>query len=79
MNADQVREHYKIVMSALKLERQKRGMFLKEPRRSKAVAEMDRAIASMQAIGDVLKAAMDAGLLTSDVEQPALLAGEKDR
>lgn len=78
MTTDEARDHYKIVISALKAERSKRDMFLKEPRRATAMAEMDRAIASMQAIGDVLNAAKDAGLLTTDAEQPALLAGEKE-
>lgn len=78
MTVDEAKQHYRIVISALQQERQKRDMFLKEPRRTKAMAEMDRAIASMRAIGDVLNAAKDAGLLTTGQEQPALLAGEKE-
>lgn len=77
MTVDEANKHYKIAMSALQQERSKRDMFLKEPRRSTAMAEMDRAIASMRAIGDVLTAAKDAGLLTSDQGQPALLHVEE--
>lgn len=73
MTVNEVRQHYKIVMSALELERRKRMVFLQEPQRSKAVAEMDRAIASLKVIGDALNEAKVMGVLT---EQPALLAEE---
>lgn len=74
MTVDEVRQQYKIVMSALEMERRKRMVFLQEPRRSKAVAEMDRAIASLKKIGEALNAAKAAGLWTNEPEQPALLS-----
>lgn len=74
MTISEVRQHYKIVMSALELERRKRTIFLQEPRRSKAVAEMDRAITSLRAIGEFLNDAKAAGLLP---EQSALLTTEE--
>lgn len=73
VTVNEVRQHYKIVMSALEQERQKRDLFLKEPRRSKAIAEMDRAIASLKAIGEALNEAKEAGVLKC---QPALLVEE---
>jgi hypothetical protein len=76
MTVDEAKQHYRIVMSALKQERRKREMFLPEPRRTLAMAEMDRAMASMLALGNVLNAAKNAGLLTSGQEQPALLQEE---
>lgn len=72
MTVNEVRKHYKIVMSALEQERQKRELLLKEPRRSKAMAEMDRAIESLKAIGDALNEAKLAGVL-----QPAGAAGQE--
>lgn len=76
MTVNEANQHYKIVMSALELERRKRAVYLQEPRRSKAVAEMDRAIESFKAIGLVLNDAKAAGLLTTSHEQPALLSEE---
>lgn len=73
MTVDEVRQHYKIVMSALVQERQKRDLLLKEPRRTKAVIEMDRAIASLKEIGVALNEAKDMGVWT---EQPAQLREE---
>ena len=77
MTVNEAKQHYKIVMSALELERRKRAVYLQEPRRSKAVAEMDRAIESFKAIRQVLNDAKAAGLLTTGHEQPALLASEE--
>lgn len=77
MTVDEAKQHYRIVMSALRQERQKRDMFLKEPRRTQAMADMDRAIASMKALGDVLNVAKEAGLLTTEQGQPALLEQEE--
>jgi hypothetical protein len=77
VTVDEAKQHYRIVISALQQERQKRDMFLKEPRRTEAIADMDRAIASMKALGDVLNAAKEAGLLTTEQEQPVLLAYEE--
>ena len=76
MTVDEVRQHYKIVMSALELERRKRKIFLQEPRRSKAIAEMDRAIDSLKVIGEALNAAKAANVWTTGQEQPALLSEE---
>lgn len=69
MTVDQARKHYGIVLSALKLERKKRDKFLREPRRTQALAEIDEAIESLKQLGEVMGAAAKAGVLAGGHEQ----------
>lgn len=61
MTEDELQTHYKIVMSTLKLERGIRMLRHEDV----AMARLDRSIASMRAIGDVLLRAKQTGLLPS--------------
>jgi len=60
------REAYATILATLRTERTMRERVLQEPRRSKAIKEIDDAIAALQTLGKVIWAAVDAGLLTAE-------------
>jgi hypothetical protein len=73
VTVDQARTHYARILAMIRSERDKRDKFLHGVRREQALREADGAIVSLEAIGDVLKAAADAGVLTEGAQQAPLL------
>lgn len=73
MKVSEARTHYGVILTTLRAERDKRMKYLGEPRRSQAVAEIDRAIASLEALGELFGAAAAAGVLATDIEQQPLI------
>jgi hypothetical protein len=70
MRIDDTRAAYKVVLDMLKQERGMRDRVLPEPRRTKALKEIDDAIVALAILGSVVKLAADAGLLED--REPAL-------
>lgn len=73
MKVSEARTHYATILRTLLAEREKREKFLGEPRRSQAVKEIDVAVTSLEALGQLLAAAAESGLLATDVEQQPLI------
>jgi hypothetical protein len=73
MTITEARTYYRGILAVLKAERANRQKFLAEPRRSEAIAEIDAALAALQALGQIIQAANDAGLLDKIYEQAPLL------
>ncbi len=72
MTNDEARHHYRTLLNTLRKERRMRESVLSEPRRSQAINEIDAALSSLTALGQIVNTAIDAGLLEPDIEQIAL-------
>lgn len=73
MTIDDARRHYAIILRTLRNERHMRDIVLAEPRRSQALAEVDAAVTSLEALATVFAQAAVAGVLTTSHEQQPLL------
>lgn len=73
MTITEARAHYRTILTLLRTERAMRARVLSEPRRSQALAEIDTALAALAALGQIVQAANDAGLLEQIYEQAPLL------
>ena len=73
MTITEARTYYRGILALLNAERAMRQRVLAEPRRSQAVAEIDAAVEALQALGQIVQAASEAGLLDQIYEQAALL------
>lgn len=73
MTITEARNYYRGIVAILKAERAMRARVLSEPRRSEAIAEIDAALAALQALGQIVNAANEAGLLEQIYEQAPLL------
>lgn len=73
MKVSEARTHYGTILATLRAERDKRERFLGEPRRKIAVAEIDKAIASLQALGEMIAEMTGASVSQTDIEQQPLI------
>ena len=58
MTLNELQSHYKLLYRALQRERMMRLRVLREPERTKRVAEMDECLAAVTAMKDALKATL---------------------
>ena len=73
MTITEARNHYRVLQTLLTDERAMRKRAPSEPWRSEAIREIDTALASLQALGQIVQAANEAGLLDGIYEQAPLL------
>lgn len=72
MTITEARNYYSGIVAVLRRERTMRARVLSEPRKSEAIAEIDAALSALQALGQIIQAANDAGLLEAIHEQATL-------
>lgn len=73
MTITEARNHYRTIQNLLFAERAMRKRVLSEPRRGEAIREVDQAMASLEALGQVIHAAHEAGLLEDIYDQAPLI------
>lgn len=73
MTVDEARIAYARILTVLRKERDMRQKHLGEPRRSKAVGEIDDALKALESLGIVLAKVAVAGVLESGHEQQPLI------